>query len=363
VNLRTTPLASIHASLGATLVPFAGWQMPVRYTSDIAEHRAVRENVGLFDLSHMAQIEVSGPGSADLLDWSLVVLPSKLAVGRAKYSLITDEDGRVLDDLIVYRLAESEYLVIANAANRERVVAALAERSRRFETRVVDTTLERAMLAVQGPRASAVLAPLCDTPLQDLRYYAITPARVGGIPARVARTGYTGEDGFEIIVSSGDAVQLWDALVGAGRDAGLVPCGLAARDTLRLEAGMPLYGHELSEDITPWEAGLGRVVNLDHEFVGRDALARIAAEPPRRLLVGLTGEGRRAARAGSPVLADGSRIGEVTSGALSPTLAIPIALALIDSRHSAVGTTLDVDVRGRLQPMTTTTLPFYRRAS
>lgn len=363
MTLHTTPLAPIHERLGATLVPFAGWQMPVRYSSDIAEHHAVRRAVGLFDLSHMAQLEVSGPDSPSFLDAALVVAPSALRVGKAKYALITDRDGRVLDDLIVYRLAPEEYLVIANAANRERVADALVDRSHGHRAQVIDHTMSRSMLALQGPRAAGVLSTLCDADLDALRYYAISPATVAGIPALLARTGYTGEDGFEVIVPAASAEQLWGEIAAAGESSGLLPCGLAARDTLRLEAGMPLYGHELSEDITPWEAGLGRVVNLDHDFVGRDALARAAATPPARLLVGLRGEGRRAARAGSPVVAAGEPAGLVTSGALSPTLGVPIALALVDARHTAVGTELEVDVRGRLQPMIVTPLPFYRRAS
>ena len=360
MNLHSTPLARIHERLGATLVPFAGWQMPVRFTSDIAEHHAVRTAVGIFDLSHMAQLEVSGPDSPVVLDRSLVVVSGALRVGKAKYSLITDDEGRVLDDLIVYRLAPEEYLVIANAANRERVAGALTERSAGSQAQVVDHTVSRAMVALQGPKAADVLAGLCDADLGSLRYYAITPASVAGVPALVARTGYTGEDGFEIIVPASSAEEVWEALAPAG-PASPLPCGLAARDTLRLEAGMPLYGHELTEDVSPWEAGLGRVVNLDHEFIGRPALARMAATPPLRSLVGLVGEGRRAARAGSPVLRDGEEIGVVTSGALSPTLGVPIALALVAAAHAEAGAVLDVDVRGRLQAMSVTPLPFYRR--
>jgi aminomethyltransferase len=363
VTLHTTALLGIHDALGATLVPFAGWRMPLRYRSDLEEHAAVRTAAGLFDLSHMAQIEVSGPRAAEFLDGALVGVPSALRDGRAKYSLITDAEGRVLDDLIVYRLAGTEYHVVSNAANRERVVDALTARSLATGTQVIDHTFSRAMIAIQGPRSAAILSEVCDADLGGLRYYAITPAEVAGAPALVARTGYTGEDGFEVIVGDVAGPAVWDSLLAAGRERGLIPCGLAARDTLRLEAGMPLYGHELSEDISPFEAGLARVVDLEHAFVGRDALARLASEPASRRLVGLVGNGRRAARAGSRVLLEGADIGEVTSGVLSPSLGRPIALALVASRGTEPGTTLEVDVRGKVLPMEVTVPPFYKRQS
>lgn len=361
--LHTTPLLPIHEALGASLVPFAGWLMPLRYGSDLEEHAAVRTAAGLFDLSHMAQIEVSGPRAGEFLDNALVGVPSAIRHGRAKYTLITDDQGRVLDDLIVYRLAEAEFHVVANAANRERVVDALTQRSRSTGTQVIDHTFSRAMIAVQGPRSAEILASVCDADLTGLRYYAITPATVAGAPALVARTGYTGEDGFEVIVGDAAGPGVWRALSAAGSGEGLVPCGLAARDTLRLEAGMPLYGHELSEDITPFEAGLARVVVLEHDFVGRDALARSAAEPLRRRLVGLVGEGRRAARSGSRVLLDGDDVGVVTSGVLSPTLGHPIALALVSAAVAEPGTHLEADVRGKPLPMTVVTPPFLTRPS
>ncbi|MGM0385335.1 MAG: glycine cleavage system aminomethyltransferase GcvT [Actinomycetota bacterium] len=361
MTLHTTALLGIHEAQGATLVPFAGWRMPLRYGSDLEEHAAVRTGAGLFDLSHMAQVEVSGPRSGEFLDGALVGVSSVLRPGRAKYNMITDAEGRVLDDLIVYRLAEAEYHLVANAANRERVVDALTARSLATGTQVIDHTLSRAMVAIQGPRSAAILAETCDADLTGLKYYAITLAAVAGAPALVARTGYTGEDGFEVIVGDVAGPAVWDALLAAGRDQGLVPCGLAARDTLRLEAGMPLYGHELSEDISPFEAGLGRVVNLGHDFVGRDALAKRASEPLSRRLVGLVGRGRRAARAGSRVLLGGVDVGAVTSGVLSPTLGHPIALALVATWSAEPGTSVEADVRGKPLPMKVTTPPFYTR--
>lgn len=360
MTLHETALRAVHDRDGATVVPYAGWAMPLRYSSDLAEHRAVRASAGLFDLSHMAQLEVSGPDASAALDHALVGVYGAMMVGKAKYSMITTSDGGIVDDLIVYRIASEEYLVIANASNRERVRDEIVERSAHLAVQVIDHTHSRAMIAIQGPRAAEILSGLTPAELDTIRYYAITSTSVAGIPALLARTGYTGEDGFEVIVPAESAVALWDALRAAGDAAGLVPCGLAARDTLRLEAGMPLYGNELSEAVTPYAANLGRVVNLDHEFVGRDALA--AATEPARGLVSLVGEGRRAARAGSVVRVDGTEIGIITSGVLSPSLGHPIALALVDSAYTAHGTVLSADVRGHELPMTIVPGPFYRRS-
>lgn len=360
MTLHETALLSVHRRDGATVVPFAGWSMPLRYTSDLAEHHAVREAAGLFDLSHMAQLEVSGPQSAAALDHALVGVYSTMKVGKAKYSMITNDSGGIIDDLIVYRLADLEYLVIANASNRERVRDEIVARSDGLQVQVVDHTHSRAMIAIQGPRAALILGKLTTAELEEIRYYAISSAEVAGVPALLARTGYTGEDGFEIIVPAESAAGVWEALRDAGQNDGLVPCGLAARDTLRLEAGMPLYGNELAEDVTPFESGLGRVVNLEHDFVGREAL--VEAIHPARRLVSLVGEGRRAARSGSVLRADGHDIGRVTSGVLSPTLGHPIALALIESSYADEGTIVCADVRGTELPMTIVPSPFYRRS-
>jgi len=357
----STPLYAEHVAAGATLTSFAGWQMPLRFAGDLAEHHAVRERAGLFDLSHMAQIEVSGPDAGAALDRALVSAPSRLRDGRARYTVLVGEDGGILDDLIVYRFTAQDFLVIANAANRLTVLDALTVRSEGWATAIVDRTLHRALIAVQGPLASEILAPLVDVDLGALRYYASVQATVEGVPALVARTGYTGEDGFELAVPAEGAVAVWQALLRAGEPHGLVRAGLAARDTLRLEAGMALYGHELTTETTPFEVGLDRVVQLDHEFVGRDALADRAEHPSGRHMIGLTGTGRRAARAGSRLLdADGAQIGVVTSGVLSPTLGHPIAIAHVTG-PTEHGESIAVDVRGTAQPMTVVELPFYRR--
>ncbi len=366
-DLRSTPLADRHAVLGASFTDFGGWSMPVRYTSDLAEHHAVRTAAGLFDISHMAEFRVEGPGAGAYLDAALAGRLSTLAVGKAKYSLLLAPAGGIIDDLIVYRLTLDAYLVVANAGNREPVAGALAERAvASTDVTVADVSDDYALLALQGPAAAAVLravAGLTDVEpaIDDLRYYAWAAARFAGVDVLILRTGYTGEDGFELLAPASVAVPLWDAVLAAGSDHGLVPAGLAARDTLRLEAGMPLYGHELSLDTLPVQAGLGRVVAEDKEaFVGKGAVA--PADAP--VLVGLTAEGRRAGRAGYAVVdAAGTPVGEITSGALSPTLGHPIAMAYVAPAASAVGTALFLDVRGTRIPATVTALPFYRRTT
>ncbi|GAA3644639.1 glycine cleavage system aminomethyltransferase GcvT [Streptomyces chitinivorans] len=368
---RRTALDAVHRALGATMTDFAGWDMPLRYGSERDEHNAVRTRTGLFDLSHMGEIAVTGPQAGELLDRALVGHLSAVAVGRARYTMICDESGGILDDLIVYRLGDEEYLVVANASNAQVVLDALTERlgaSGLTGAAVRDDRDAYALLAVQGPRAAAVLSKVTDADLDGLKYYAGLPGTVAGVEALIARTGYTGEDGFELFVAPGDAEALWRALTGAGADEGLVPCGLSCRDTLRLEAGMPLYGHELTRSTTPFDAGLGRVVKFDKpgDFTGRTALeaaaARAAENPPRKL-VGLVAAGRRVPRAGYAVVgADGSVIGEVTSGAPSPTLGRPIAMAYVDAAHAAPGTGgVAVDIRGTHEPYEVVALPFYRR--
>ena len=365
---RSTPLRAVHERLGATMTEFAGWLMPLRYGSELAEHRAVRGAAGLFDLSHMGEISVSGPGAAAALDYALTGQPSALKPGRARYTMICAPDGGVLDDLIVYRLADTEFLVVANAANTAVVATTLRERAAGYEAQVDDRTDDYALIAIQGPHAARILAPLTDIGLDQVRYYAGQRAVVAGRDAQLARTGYTGEDGFELFTSPGDAEPLWLALTAEGEADGLVPAGLAARDTLRLEAGMPLYGNELGTEMTPFDAGLGRVVVLDKpgDFVGRAALAERAQAAPRRVLVGLTVGSRRVPRHGYPVLWDGQPRGTVTSGAPSPTLGVPIAMAYLEPGPAQLAAEdadarLAVDIRGRAEPARLTGLPFYHR--
>lgn len=359
-NAKKTPLYDVHRELGANLVEFAGYLMPLRYASETAEHQAVRTGAGLFDLSHMGEIFVSGPEAGAALDYALIGALSSMAVGRARYTMLCAQDGGVLDDLIVYRLADATWMVVANAANTGVVRDALVERAAAYEAVVDDRSESYALLALQGPRSQEILQRLTEAPLDGLKNYAVIADRVAGVDALVARTGYTGEDGFEVFVDAADAVPLWKALAGAD---GVVPAGLSARDTLRLEAGMPLYGNELSAEITPYEAGLGRLVRLDKpgDFVGKAALAAQSQTPPGRKLVGIAARGRRAPRKGYQVVTSGGTpCGVVTSGAPSPTLGTPIAMAYLDS--GVEETDLAVDVRGRREPVDVVPLPFYKRS-
>ncbi|RKT86235.1 aminomethyltransferase [Saccharopolyspora antimicrobica] len=361
---RRTPLHHVHEALGATLTEFAGWQMPLRYSGDIAEHNAVRTAAGLFDLTHMGEIRISGPEAAAALDHALVANATAITPGRARYTMICNTAGGVLDDLIVYRLGEQEFLVVANAANAAVVSAELAERISGFDAQHEDVSDDYALIAIQGPNAVAILAPLTETDLSGVKYYAGYPAKVAGKDVLLARTGYTGEDGFELFTAPGDAEAVWQALTEAGAEHGLQPAGLSCRDTLRLEAGMPLYGNELSADLTPFHANLGRVVKLDKtvDFVGKEALAAAAEKPTERTLVGLSTDQRRAPRHGYRVLdAEGTEIGVVTSGAPSPTLGHPIGMAYVDRAHSEPGTQLQVDIRGKAVAVQVVELPFYRR--
>jgi aminomethyltransferase len=346
------------------MTSFAGWQMPLRYGSETAEHQAVRHAAGLFDLSHMGEIVVSGPGAGQALDYALTGFLSGLRPGRARYTMICAADGGVLDDLVVYRQGEQEFLVIANASNTAVVFGELLSRAAGFDAAVVDATDDYALIAIQGPAAASILAPLTALDLEGMKYYAGAFGEVAGVPAWVARTGYTGEDGFELFCRPADAVRLWEALTAAGGPAGLVPAGLAARDTLRLEAGMPLYGNELGPDMTPFEAGLGRVVKFDKpgEFVGRPALLARSLAGPDRELVGLRLQSRRVARHGYPVFADGIPAGTVTSGAPSPTLGQPIAMAYLTADANARDAVLTVGIRGEAVPAQLTDLPFYSRS-
>ena len=370
--LRHTALDAVHRALGATMTDFAGWDMPLRYGSEREEHNAVRTRAGLFDLSHMGEITVTGPQAGELLDHALVGFVSALGVNRARYTMICAADGGILDDLIVYRTGEAEFLVVANASNAQLVLDELTARAAGFDAAVRDDRDAYALIAVQGPEATAVLAPLTDADLPGLKYYTSLPATVAGRPALLARTGYTGEDGFELFAAPGDAEALWAALTESGATHGLVPCGLSCRDTLRLEAGMPLYGHELDTSLTPFDAGLGRVVRFDKTtnggaFVGREALEKAAEQAqsqPPRVLVGLVSAGRRVPRAQMAVVTveDGAVIGSITSGAPSPTLGKPIAMAYLDPARATPGSTVAVDVRGTREPVEVVALPFSMRA-
>ncbi|SDW00109.1 aminomethyltransferase [Arthrobacter sp. yr096] len=375
-----TALYEEHKKLGASFTDFGGWQMPLKYSSELAEHHAVRKTAGLFDLSHMGEVWVSGPEAAAFLDYALVGKISAMAIGKAKYSLICQEDGGIIDDLITYRRPSTEegtdkFLVVPNAGNAAVVAAALLERAAGFDVVVEDASAETSLIAVQGPLSEAILLRLVPAGqhalVTELKYYAAVDVPFtfdgGTQDLLLARTGYTGEDGFEIFVANESAAALWQAIADAAEEGELIPAGLASRDSLRLEAGMPLYGNELSREGNPFDAGLGPVVALSKEgdFVGKDALAALKADgagaTSGRKLVGLKGLGRRAGRGHYPVLKDGAVVGEVTSGQPSPTLGYPVALAYVDVEFAEQGTALDIDLRGKSEPFEVVALPFYKR--
>jgi aminomethyltransferase len=366
-DVKHSPLHAVHERAGASFTDFAGWLMPVRYSSDLAEHHAVRTAAGIFDISHMAEILVDGPDAGAFLDFALAGRLSAVAITQAKYSLLLDASGGIVDDLVAYRLRDDSFIVVANAGNRYAVFEALSQRAAGFDVAVTDASDGYALIAVQGPRSRQILESTegitdLGKPLADLKYYWSTDAFFEGIPLLIGRTGYTGEDGFELYLRADAAERLWSALTAAGADLGLVPAGLASRDTLRLEAGMPLYGHELGLDIRPVQAGLGRVVNLAKEgdFVGRQSIEAGPGDDAR-VLVGLVAEGKRAGRAGYPVFDGDTEVGVITSGALSPTLGYPIAMAYVDAGSSERGTELQIDVRGSRIAASVVPIPFYKR--
>jgi len=366
---RYSPLHSAHVAAGASFTDFAGWQMPVRYSSDLAEHHAVRKTAGLFDLSHMAEIRVSGPQAGEFLDHALAGQLSVIDLMQAKYSLLLNSRGGIIDDLVVYRTGESDFLVVANAGNHDQALDALTARAARFDVAVTDESDDTALIAVQGPNALAIVQATAGltthADIVGLRYYRAITATFDGTPVLIARTGYTGEDGFELYLPNGAALALWDAIVVAGAAHDLVPAGLASRDTLRLEAGMPLYGHELTTSTYPAQAGLGRVVNLAKptDFVGRTA-SEEGPSGDAPVLVGLVSAGKRAGRAGYQIFrsTDATEAeGVITSGALSPTLGYPIAMAYLPPALARLDTEVFIDVRGTRAPATVIALPFYKR--
>jgi len=362
--LLHTPLHDAHRELGARLVPFAGYEMPVQYSSIIDEHRTVRTTVGLFDLSHMGEIEVRGDEAVAFLRYALVSDPGALVIGQAQYSMACQEDGGIIDDLICYRLEDDRFWIVCNASNRAAVVSHLEALLARgdFGASIEDRSDRTALVAPQGPNAAALLAELTDVDLAAIGNYRSASGIVAGVQCLVARTGYTGEDGFELFCDARRARAVWDAVATAGEAHGLKPCGLGSRDTLRLEAGMPLYGNELTRDTNPFEVNLGRVVKLEKgEFSGRAALQSVQQTGPARKLIGLEMRENAIPRAGYPVQADGRTVGHVTSGTLSPTLGTKIAMALVPAELAGIGNAFEVVVRERPYRAEQVKLPFYKR--
>lgn len=366
---KRTPLFDRHVSLGARMIPFAGWMMPVQYGGIIAEHSAVRTAAGLFDLGHMGQVDVGGPDALALLQFITSNDVAMLEPGQAHYSLLPNERGGVVDDIIIYRRPSGPgYMVVINASNRQKDVAwmsrQLADRGD-FDASVEDISDAVGMVAIQGPRAVEIAQSLTDTVLQPLPYFSWIDGTVAGVPAALARTGYTGEDGFEFYTAVDDIGAVWDGLMAAGESHGVQPVGLGARDTLRLEARMPLYGNELGDEIGPLEAGLGWAVKLEKgDFVGRDAIAAMKTAGPPRKTVGfrLTDRGG-SARSHFDVRLDGRSVGYVTSGAFSPSLKENIGLALVERDAAGIGKLLDVMVRDKPANAVQIKTPFYKRQS
>ncbi|MGB5195019.1 MAG: glycine cleavage system aminomethyltransferase GcvT [Polyangiales bacterium] len=361
-QLRETPLADEHRALGARLVPFAGWRMPVQYEGIKKEHEAVRTRAGLFDVSHMGEIVVEGPGAVAAVDRLVTNDVGKLEVGRALYTVCCNESGFILDDLIVYRLEAEKILVVCNASNRDKIVSHFAK-NLSLETPWNDVSDAWALLALQGPNAHAIMAELgAPEALLGLRTFGVARATVAGVDLWAARTGYTGEDGFELFCANEDAAALWRAILAAGEAHGIQAVGLGARDTLRLEARLMLYGNDIDEQTHPFEAGLGWVVKLEAgDFIGRDALRKIKAEGFDRKLVGFEMTGRGIARHGYPIVADGERVGEVTSGSPGPTVGRNIGLGYVPKALSEVGTALGIEIRGKQVGAVVVTTPFYKR--
>jgi aminomethyltransferase len=388
-SLRKTPLFDWHSAHGGRMVDFAGWSMPVQYGSIVEEHLATRTAVGLFDVSHMGRLRFDGPGASAFLDRLLTRKVVGMGPGKIRYSLVCNESGGILDDVLVYHLQEHAgglyHLLVVNASNREKIIAWIASQKQPSDdVQITDRTLDTAMIAVQGPQALAIVEPLVGADVGGLEYYTGTETTIAGHSGIVSRTGYTGEDGCELIVPTAAAVEVWEKVLAHGKAAGAMAVGLGARDTLRLEAAMPLYGHELSESINPIQAGLGFAVNLEgREFVGRAALVAAKQDKNQPVRVGLELSGRRAAREGYQILEwhivevspeisphlvshgghGGQVIGEIASGAPSPTLQKPIAMAYLRPEFAKIGTEVGVDIRGSITSARVVQMPFYKRST
>jgi aminomethyltransferase len=363
-QLKRTPLYEQHVALGARMVEFGGWEMPVQYSGIISEHQAVRTRAGLFDVSHMGEFKVEGEDALSFLQYLVPNDVSRLAMQQALYTQLCLPDGNVIDDLLIYFLAENHYMLVVNAANIEKDFNWVQEQSRRFQhVSVSDQSDTTALISLQGPLAQEILQPLTTIDLQSIGYYHFEPGLVDGIHCIVSRTGYTGEAGFELFCSPADVVKLWDDLLASGKPQGLLPAGLGARDTLRLEAGLCLYGHELDEHINPLEARLGWTVKLNKgDFIGREVLQNVKAQGPARLLVGIQLLERGVPRGGYDIYIQDQRIGSLTSGAPGPAVQKNIGMGFVEASHATVGKQVYVEIRGKRVAAQIVALPFYKRA-
>lgn len=357
-DLKRTPLYQEQVARGARLGSFAGWEAALYYSSILAEHRAVRRRGGLFDVSHLSRLAIHGPAALSLLQKVLATDVSSLAPGRAWYCLLCQEDGGLFEDCLVFHETEEQYLLVGNALNTEKVYFLLQREKGSHRVALENRTTETAMLAYQGPRVASHLDSLSEAKVSSLARFALGVRSLGGVQCLVSRTGYTGEDGFELVVAADKAPALWNFLLGQGA----TPCGLGARDTLRLEAGFLLGGSDYDPSVNPYEAGLGRLVHLDKgDFIGRQALLKLKNEKLRRRLIGLEMVRRGIPRAGYSILAQGQKVGQVTSGSYAPTLDKNIALGYVATEQSDPGTPLEVDIRGRAVAAQVVKLPFYQR--
>ena len=357
--LNKTALNSCHSDSGARLIPFAGWEMPIQYSGILDEVKSVRSSAGIFDVSHMGRLEISGPGSESTLNRILSVNVSALLSGRAKYNVVCNENGGIIDDCIVYRRDETSFLLIPNASNCASVAAWLRENSGQRTIDIVDTTEDTVMIALQGPNSQTILTDYTDIDLGSIRPFRAVTCAAFGTKAFIARTGYTGEDGFEIILSAKEGPNAWRHL----ETSGAIPCGLGARDVLRLEAGLLLHGNDMDQTVNPYEAGLQTFVESDREgYIARDALIAIEKAGPSRRLIGFAIEGKKIARAGCPIMDDGEEIGNVTSGVPSPTLGVNIGMGFVKPDRAEPGTFIAINIRGEEVAAKVTRLPFYRRS-
>jgi aminomethyltransferase len=361
-HLKKTALNAAHRRWGGKMVPFGGWDMPVQYAGTIDEHLAVRTAVGLFDVSHMGEVEVRGPQALQLVQHISSNDASKLNIGQAHYSGLLYPTGTFVDDLLVHKLSDEHFLLCINASNTEKDFAWISDNTSQFEAEVLNTSANYTQLALQGPRALATLQPLTDVDLSAIKYYWFAHSRVDGVPALIARTGYTGEDGFEIYFDPSESERIWEKLLATGKEHGIQPCGLAARNTLRLEAKMALYGNDIDDTTTPYEADLAWMVKLQKgDFIGRDALAKQKAEGIKRKLIGFEMLGREIARDHYPVFIGETQVGQVTSGSPAPFLKKNIGLTYLPLDHTAVGNKFDVEIRGKRVAAQVVETPFYKR--
>jgi glycine cleavage system T protein (aminomethyltransferase) len=360
-ELRKTALNSVHRQLGAKMVNFGGWDMPLEYSGILAEHEAVRTRAGLFDVSHMGEIEIRGPGALGLVQLVTCNNAAKLNVGQAHYSGLMTPRGTFVDDLLVHKISDSHYLLCVNASNQDQDFQHIVEHNK-FDAKVENSGPRYSQLAIQGPLAKDILQRLTPAALDTIRYYHFTFGKANGVDCLIARTGYTGEDGFEIYFAPEHSEKLWSDLMHAGQAAGMIPCGLGARNTLRLEAGMCLYGHEIDDTTTPWEAGLGWICKMEKApFLGSDVLAQQKKDGLTRKLVGFEMLDKRIGRDGYPVLIEGKVAGRVTSGGPAPFLKKNIGMAYVPPKSTGVGTDIAISIRGKSEAARIVALPFYKR--